>query len=458
MQFDLTQKITALIAFLLTFITSWLLAPQFNLAYLKSGDVQINSPESAQVFYDELKGNPRNYYISFDKDFDLYINLRVPEAVNPTGKYSAAIFLENGDSNEQLAKLDGETAEWKEFYDEKTRDYYLKGPEITKQLSAGKYKIEISSKAIEAPKTTEAKTENEVKGVDANQGKYVLAVGKKETLNFVSLLNICWQLPILKSVFLKTSVLQFFFTPFAIAGIAVIGILLIILALINYLISLVKEIIRHSRAKTLLLTSSGMQMREEIVKLLQKPAYDITVAFISTAAKPLDNLDFLKKDWTIMRDELGFNVEEVDIDGKRESEVMKLIEMKDIIFVEGGNAFYLLNAMRKCNFERIMRKLLKEGKVYIGSSAGSIVAGRTIKTAEWLGDNKKIVKFRGYKGLNLVPFDVFPHYQAEYDAIIKKKLPFKWQRRKLKIITDEQAVLVQDREVMLIGKGDAAVI
>ena len=62
---------------------------------------------------------------------------------------------------------------------------------------------------------------------------------------------------------------------------------------------------------------------------------------------------------------------------------MKLLELKDIIFVEGGNTFYLLKAMRACNFEKIIRKLLKEGKVYIGASAGSIVAGKTIKTAGW---------------------------------------------------------------------------
>ena len=63
---------------------------------------------------------------------------------------------------------------------------------------------------------------------------------------------------------------------------------------------------------------------------------------------------------------MGFNVEEIDIEGKTEAEVMKLLELKDIIFVEGGNTFYLLKAMRECNFEKVIRKLLKEGKVYIG--------------------------------------------------------------------------------------------
>ena len=60
--------------------------------------------------------------------------------------------------------------------------------------------------------------------------------------------------------------------------------------------------------------------------------------------------------------------------------------------------------------------------------------------------------------LFMVPFDIFVHYKPEHAEIIRKKMPYKWQRKKLKIITDEQAILVQGNEVDLIGKGDAAVI
>mgnify|MGYP001559596470 FL=1 len=159
-----------------------------------------------------------------------------------------------------------------------------------------------------------------------------------------------------------------------------------------------------------------------------------------------------------MRDELGFNVEEIDIEGKTEAQVMKLLELKDIIFVEGGNTFYLLKAMRGCNFEKVIKKLLKQGKVYIGASAGSIVAGRTVKTAEWHGD-KNTVGLKNLKGLNLVPFDIFPHYQPELAEFIKQKIKNPKKRaKKLKILTDDQAILFQGREVSLIGKGEAVVV
>jgi dipeptidase E len=252
--------------------------------------------------------------------------------------------------------------------------------------------------------------------------------------------------------------LQFFFTPFGIAGVGAIGGLLVLIFLINYLVALVKDVIKHSQAKTLLLTSSFPQMKDEIIKLLQKPAYDVTVAFITTAAKPEENLDYLKNDWSIMKDEMGFNLEEIDIEGKKEGEVMKLLELKDIIFVEGGNTFYLLKAMRGCNFEKVIRKLLKSGKVYIGVSAGSIVAGRTVKTAGWKHD-KNFVDLKDLRGLNLVPFDIFVHYQPEHAEIIKQKIKNPKKRaKKLRILADGQALLVQGREVDLIGDGEAVII
>ena len=42
--------------------------------------------------------------------------------------------------------------------------------------------------------------------------------------------------------------------------------------------------------------------------------------------------------------------------------------------------------------------------------------------------------------------------------MIKKKMPWKLQRKNIKFITDEQAVLVQGNDIMLIGKGEAVTI
>jgi dipeptidase E len=412
-------------------------AHQPNLVFLQKTDIEITNPEISRAFYDELSGVSKNYFINSDKDFNLYVNLLVPEISNKDGRYSANIFLIKPDNfEEQIATLDASAVEWKEFYESFGRDYYLKGPEFEQKFVAGKYRVEVFS--------------------PDNLGKYVLAVGKTEKFDAMGILNVFWQIPLLKIKFFNSSILQFFFTPFFIAGVAVIGSILIILAFLNYIIGAILLKIKQAKARTILLTSSGMQMKNEIVKLLQKPAYDITVAFITTAAKPQENKDYVNQDLQTMKD-LGFNVQEIDIEGKTEIQVFKMIELKDIIYVAGGNTYYLLKAMRKCHFERTIRKLLKQGKVYLGVSAGSIVAGKSIKTAGWVGD-ENIVKLRSLKGMNLVPFDIFPHYDLKYDEIIKKKAPFRWQRKKIKFLKDDQAILVQGKNVVLLGNQEEVMI
>ena len=441
------MKSAIIYAFIFLFLAGCFLCPasvsahQPRLVFLQQGAVQINNPEISQAFYDNLRGAPRDYFIDSSKDFELYVNLLVPAQENGLGRYSADVFDGQG---QKIYTIDGSSVNWQEFYEPFGRDYYLKGPELSQKLGAGKYKIEVYSKN--------------------NLGEYVLVVGQKEFYDIGSLLNIYWQLPLLKLTFFKTSVWQFFLTPFGIYGVGAIGAILILIFLINYFVGLIKENIKHNEAKTLLLTSAGMQpMKDEILKLLTKPAYDVTVAFITTAAKSEENLSYLNEDLRIMREEVRFNVEEIDIEGKTESQVMKLLELKDIIFVEGGNTFYLLKAMRACKFEKVIRKLLKQGKVYIGVSAGSMVAGKTIITSVWRGEfngkNKNTVGLKNLKGLGLVPFDIFVHYQPEYAEIIKEKMPnVKKRAKNLRILTDDQAILVQGKEVDLIGEGEKIII
>jgi dipeptidase E len=435
-----TNKLVLLLAFFLFLpLGGAVLAHQPVLIYNKQGDIQVNNPEISRAFYDQLKGERREYFIDSVEDFDLYINILVPNPANRDGRYFVDVFLLKPDGQDKIASIDDTTYEWQEFYEPFGRDHYFKGPEINTRALAGKYKIEVYS-------------------LD-NQGKYVLAIGKKEFFDAKSILNIYWQLPLLKMTFFNTSVMQFFLTPFGIAGVAFIGIILLIIAVISYLISLIKEKIRQATAKTILLTSNGMQVKDEIIKLLQKPSYDIMVAFITTAAKPEGDVSFVKTDWEIMKD-TGFNIQEVDIEGKTESQLFKILKLKDIIFVEGGNTFYLLKAMRACNFEKIMRKLLKNGKVYIGASAGSIVAGRTIETASWgQAKDANIVNLKNLRGLNFVPFNVFVHYKPEDAEIIKQKIKNpKKRKKKLRILTDDQALLAQANQIILLGKGEEIIV
>jgi dipeptidase E len=83
------------------------------------------------------------------------------------------------------------------------------------------------------------------------------------------------------------------------------------------------------------------------------------------------------------------------------------IEQTDAIFVGGGNTFRLLKALQDLDLLDPIRRKVNGGAPYIGSSAGSNVAGPTIKTTK----DMPIVQPRSFDSLGLVPFQISPHFQ-----------------------------------------------
>jgi dipeptidase E len=89
------------------------------------------------------------------------------------------------------------------------------------------------------------------------------------------------------------------------------------------------------------------------------------------------------------------------------SNPQKAIAETDAIFIGGGNTFRLLRALQDLDLIEPIRRRIREGAPYIGSSAGSNVAGPTIKTTK----DMPIVQPRSFDSLDLVPFQISPHYQ-----------------------------------------------
>jgi dipeptidase E len=133
--------------------------------------------------------------------------------------------------------------------------------------------------------------------------------------------------------------------------------------------------------------------------------------FLGTEAKRLLFIPFAGV--TISLDDYASKVEEVfaSIDYTISSihkvdDMLSAIQQADAIVVGGGNTFVLLNTLYELKVLEAIQENVLKGKPYIGWSAGANLACPTVMTT----NDMPVVEPPSLKALNLIPFQLNPHY------------------------------------------------
>jgi len=162
----------------------------------------------------------------------------------------------------------------------------------------------------------------------------------------------------------------------------------------------------------LVLCSEGFYTQASVqacVELVGKPQDKISVAVINEAYAVeegdkywvLDNLNSVAKNF-----KGGIDI--VNLLALPLEKVKQNIMKCDVIFVVGGHTDYLMHVFNKTGFTKLLPELLKT-KVYVGSSAGSMVMGKRLSTEAHKIMYGEDETYGTEKFLELVDVAIMPH-------------------------------------------------
>ena len=224
----------------------------------------------------------------------------------------------------------------------------------------------------------------------------------------------------------------------------------------------------------LLLTSNGLS-NDSIAKAFQelvgKEPKNTKVAFIPTAANPQrGNKYWLIDDMYRIRDS-GYVVDVVELTALKSDEIKNILEQVDVIFVGGGNTFYLSYWMQQKGLFKLLPKLL-ESKIYAGISAGSIITGANIKSASAALAQIETFEDEDYdllgpedessaKTLKFVNFVFRSHLNSSlFPLLTKEKLEKKMKYFEVPMyaLDDNSALKIVDGKVEVISEGEYLIL
>jgi len=149
------------------------------------------------------------------------------------------------------------------------------------------------------------------------------------------------------------------------------------------------------------------------VELCDKPQEEISVAVINEGFAVedgdkrwvLDNLNDVAKNFPAEMDIVNLLALPLD-------EVEKRLQNKDVIFMVGGNADFLMTVLAKTGFDKLLPKLL-ETKVYVGSSGGSRVLGRKLSNPAFDKVFGNQIQYGVTEYMGIVDFTTIPHINSK---------------------------------------------
>lgn len=216
----------------------------------------------------------------------------------------------------------------------------------------------------------------------------------------------------------------------------------------------------------LLLTSSGLtnnSISQALIALVGKPPQQTHLAFVPTAANvEKDDKGWLIDDLVNIKKQQFSAVDIVDISALPKTLWLPRITAADILVFGGGNTFHLMYWLKRSGLSEFLPGLLRR-RVYVGISAGSMVASRhlSLSQSERLYYPDGVGKYTGNEGLGFVDFQIRPHFNSPYFPKVREQYLreiAKELREPIYVLDDDSAVRVENGKVEVVSEGKYLVL
>lgn len=202
--------------------------------------------------------------------------------------------------------------------------------------------------------------------------------------------------------------------------------------------------------RKLFLASSFSEVASLFPKFAGEEIKGKRITFIPTASL-VEEVRFYVDDDRKAFEKLGIIVEELEITTASPDKISEILNRNDYIFVSGGNTFYLLQELRRKGADTLITEQIRAGKLYIGTSAGSIILCPDIEFVKEMDYNHTAPELQSFTGLNIVDFYILPHYlDFPFEEITQNIVKKYGKKLDLRPISNKQVITIAGNRIEIL--------
>jgi putative dipeptidase E len=202
--------------------------------------------------------------------------------------------------------------------------------------------------------------------------------------------------------------------------------------------------------RKLFLASSFSEVASLFPKFAGEEIKGKRITFIPTASL-VEEVRFYVDDDRKAFEELGIIVEELEITAASPDKILEVLNRNDYIFVSGGNTFYLLQELRRKGADALITEQIRAGKLYIGTSAGSVILCPDIEFVKEMDYSHAAPELQSFTGLNIVDFYILPHYlDFPFEETTQNVVKKYGKKLDLRPISNKQVITIAENRIEIL--------